>query len=61
MFFQVSELGQDDSLLLLIFAFAIGVADFAGLVGLKEEDLAEAFVGVDPGRRRNQERHVRQR
>jgi hypothetical protein len=41
------QLGQHDSLLRLIFPFAIFVAGFADLIGLKEQDLAEAFVGVD--------------
>jgi hypothetical protein len=36
----------------LVFAFAVGVADFAHFVGLEEQDLAEAFVGVDAGRER---------
>ena len=35
------------------FPFAVGVADLADLVGLEEEDLAEAFVGIDArGQRR---------
>src|SRR5207237_7916722 len=33
----------------LIFAFAVGVAGLADLVGLEKENLAEAFVGVDFG------------
>ncbi len=34
-------------MLVLILTFAVGVADLADFVGLEEEDLAEAFVGVD--------------
>ena len=43
---------QDDALLGLVLAFSVGVADFANFVGLEEEDLAEAFVGVNLGRER---------
>src|SRR5215472_13484253 len=45
-----SKLWQDDSLLSLVLAFAVGVAGFADFVGFEEDDLAEAFVGVDAGR-----------
>ena len=45
-----SELGQHDSLLMLILAFAVGIADLAGLIALEEENLAESFVGVHLGR-----------
>src|SRR5947199_9679269 len=47
---------QHDSLLRLVFAFAVGVANFADFVGLEEEDLAQAFVGVDAGRKRRRVR-----
>src|SRR5205085_7222937 len=42
-----SELREDDPLLRLVLPFAIGVAHFAGLIRLEEQDLAQAFVGVD--------------
>jgi hypothetical protein len=41
------QLGQHDAFLGLVFAFAVGVAGFADFVGLEEDDLAQAFVGVD--------------
>ena len=41
------QLWKDYSLLGLVLAFAVGVAGFADFVGLEEDDLAEAFVGVD--------------
>src|SRR5580658_978844 len=41
------QLRQDNSLLLLIFAPAVRIADLAGLIRLEEENLAQAFVGVD--------------
>jgi hypothetical protein len=43
------KLGKDDPLLLLIFPSPVGIADLADLVGLKEQDLAQPFVGVDLG------------
>jgi hypothetical protein len=43
------ELGKDDPLLLLILPLPVGIADLADLVGLKEQDLAQPFVGVDLG------------
>src|SRR5205823_4738796 len=46
------QLGQHDSLLRLVFAFAVSVAGLAGLIGLEEEDLAQPFVGIDFGRKR---------
>src|ERR1051326_8037298 len=45
------KLGQHDSLLRLIFPFTVGVAGFTDLVGLEEDDLAEAFVGIDACRK----------
>src|ERR1700687_379843 len=50
--FKISslQLRQHDPLLRLVFAFAVSVADFADFVGLEEEDLAQAFVGVDTSR-----------
>src|SRR5207249_8855166 len=38
---------QHDSALGLVFAFLVFVADFAGVARLEEDDLAEAFVGVN--------------
>ena len=46
----ISKLRQHDALLFLIFPFSVRIADLADFVGLKEEYLAEAFIGVDPGR-----------
>jgi len=47
------ELWQDDALLTLVFALFVLVADFRWFVALEEENLAEAFVGVDTrGQRR---------
>jgi hypothetical protein len=43
------ELGKDDPLLLLILPLPVGIADLADLIGLKEQDLAQPFVGVDLG------------
>jgi len=37
---------------MLILALAVGVADLAGLVGTEEENLAQPFVGINPGRKR---------
>src|SRR5664280_1541200 len=57
------QLGQDDALLLLILSLAVGVAGLAHVVGigLEEEDLAQALVGVDARRQwrgvRDLERH----
>jgi len=34
------QLGQNNSLLMLIFTLAIGIAHFANFVGLEEQDLA---------------------
>src|SRR3954453_18264461 len=41
------ELGKGDALLPHIFAGAVGVAHFARLVPLQEQELARALVGVD--------------
>jgi hypothetical protein len=46
------HLRQHNPLLRLIFALAVGVAGFAHLVGLEEQNLAESFVGVDARRKR---------
>src|SRR4051812_24818949 len=43
---------QDDSSLRLVLSFTIGVAGFANFVRLEENNLAKAFVGVDPRRKR---------
>jgi hypothetical protein len=43
------QLGQHNSLLLLVLAGFVFVAGFAGLVALEEENLAETFVGIDLG------------
>src|ERR1700687_5972258 len=50
--FKISslQLRQHDPLLRLVFTFAVVVAYFADFVGLEEEDLTQAFVGVDAGR-----------
>ena len=37
-------------MLILVLAFAVGIAHFARLVGLKEQDLAEALIRVNPCR-----------
>jgi hypothetical protein len=44
------ELGQHNSLLVLILALAIGIADLTGFIGAKEQNLAQPFVGVNLGR-----------
>src|SRR4051812_35640990 len=46
------KLGKGHALLAHIFAGTVGVADFARLVALEEQELARAFVGVDLGRER---------
>src|SRR4051812_23144041 len=46
------ELRQGYALLPHIFAGAVGVADFARLVALEEQELARAFVGVHLGGKR---------
>src|ERR1700739_1281566 len=46
------QLWQNDSLLGLVLAFAVGVAGFANLVGLEEDDLAQALVGINSCRER---------
>src|SRR5215472_13315348 len=47
-----SKLWQDDSLLSLVLSFSVGVAGFADFVGFEEDDLAQAFVGIDSRRKR---------
>lgn len=37
--------------MLLIFAVPIGVTDLADFIGVEEKDTAEAFIGVDTGRK----------
>ncbi len=44
------QLREDDGLLFLVFAFFVGVGNFAFFVGFEEEDLGKTFVGVDLGR-----------
>ena len=41
------KLGQHYSLLFLVLTFAVSVADFAGLVTLKEQYLAKSLICVD--------------
>src|SRR5258708_33876376 len=43
------ELRQHDPLLCLVLAFAVGVAGLADFVAFEEQNLAQAFVGVDAG------------
>src|SRR6185437_196908 len=47
-----SQFGKHDTLLLLIFALAIGIADFAGLISPEKQNLAQSLVGVNLGRQR---------
>src|ERR1035437_1403204 len=47
---QDLELGKNNSLLILVLALAVGVADFAGLISMEKQDLAKPFVGIDLGR-----------
>jgi len=47
-----SELGENDTLLLLILALAVGIAGLAKLVRLEKQDLAKTFFGVDLCRQR---------
>ncbi len=44
------KLGKHNPLLILIFAFAIRIADLAGLIGAEKQNLAQPFVGVNLGR-----------
>src|ERR1700730_1351824 len=46
----VLELRQHDSLLILVLALTVRVTGLAHLVGLKEQYLAQPFIGVDLGR-----------
>ena len=46
------KLGQHNSLLVLVFALAIRIADLTGLIGAEEQNLAQPFVGIDLGRER---------
>src|ERR1700746_1147430 len=43
----ISKLRENDPLLFLILATAIGIADLAYLIGLEEQNLAEPLVGID--------------
>src|SRR3954454_13213698 len=56
------ELGQGDAGLSHILALAVGIGDFGLLGALQEQELADAFVGVDPRRQRRRvadlQRHV---
>jgi hypothetical protein len=45
-----SKLGQHNSLLVLVFALAIRIADLTGFIGAKEQNLAQPFVGINLGR-----------
>src|SRR5689334_13618430 len=49
---RVSGLRQRDAALALVFAAAVAVADVADFVGLQEQHLRHAFVGVDLRRQR---------
>src|ERR1700741_4193002 len=51
-----SDLRQRDALLTLVFSAAILVRGLAHLVGLEEDHLRHAFVGVDLGRQRRRVR-----
>ena len=42
------QLRQNNPLLMLILTLAIGIADFADFVGLKEQDLAQPFISINP-------------
>src|SRR2546427_2709286 len=42
------NLWQDDALLRLIFSLLVFVRGLASLIRLEEDDLAKAFVGIDP-------------
>src|SRR5262249_24437257 len=53
-----SHLRQDDALLRLVLPLPVRVGDGAGLVGLEEEDLGDALVGVDLGRQRRRVRDL---
>jgi hypothetical protein len=50
--FDSLQFPQHNPLPRLVFALAVGVAGFAHLVGLEEQNLAESFVGVDARRKR---------
>src|SRR5581483_6576326 len=57
-----SDLRQGDALLSLVLAAAVAVRNLAHLVGLDEDDLGDALVGIDLGGQRRRvgelERHV---
>src|ERR1035441_2632449 len=53
-----SEFGKHDSLLILVFALAVGVAGLARLIALKEQYLAKPLVGVNLGRKRRSVRDL---
>jgi hypothetical protein len=44
------KLGQHNTLLVLVFALAIRIADFAGFIPAEEQNLAQPFVGINLGR-----------
>jgi hypothetical protein len=52
------QLRQNDSLLLLILSAPVRVADLARLIGLEEENLAQALVRVDSRRQRRSVRYL---
>ena len=46
------QLRQHNPFLRLIFAFAVGIAGLADFVRLKEQNLTQAFVGINTRRQR---------
>ena len=44
-----SQPGQHNSLLFLVLALAVGVAHFTRFRAPEEENLAQSFIGIDPG------------
>lgn len=52
------QLGKHYPLLVLIFAFAVGLADPKRLIGAENQTLAHPFVGVDVGRKRDVGRNL---
>jgi len=47
------ELEKRNPSLLLVLALATGIADLAGFLGAKNQNLAQPVVGVNPGRQRS--------
>jgi hypothetical protein len=45
-----SKLGQHNSLLVLVFALAIRIADLTGFIAAEKQNLAQPFVGINLGR-----------